>query len=273
MRYIFPLRSYITITQPFKGVKTHSGIDFGWNSKYPNADGQQIVAAEDGTVVKAVDGYGNTWGKLPKIYGNYVIIDHGDKEYTVYGHLAKGLSVKRGQKVKKGDVLGRMGNSGYSKGQHLHFELRKGANNHDRAVNALPYLRIEDRSIIVSPNTMLPDDIKYRVITTPVAENPKVDQIEVTGRYVNARADHSTTAESYGYTNVGFYNVIDTVTDKKYTWYNTGDFWIANVSGVRFIPKAQDKFNVTFFSVSEKDLTSLEAVAKQLGCKYKIEAV
>lgn len=273
MEYIFPLRSYITITQPFKGVSVHSGIDFGWNSKYPNADGQQIVAAEDGTVVSAVDGYGCTYPKKPKTYGNYVIISHADGNYTVYGHLAKGLSVKRGQKVKKGDVVGRMGNSGYSKGQHLHFEFRKGANKHSNAINSLPYLRIEDRSIIVSPNTMLPDEIKYRVITTPVAENPKVDQIEVTGQYINARADHSTTAESYGYTNVGYYNVVETVADKKYTWYNTGEFWIANVSGVRFIPKSTGKYNVQFLSVDEKDLVSLEAVAKQLNCKTEIKAI
>ena len=273
MKFIFPLRSYITITQEFKGVSKHSGVDFGWNSSYPNATNQQIIAAEAGTVVSAVDGYGNTWGKTPKTYGNYVIIEHGDGLWTVYGHLLKGLSVKRGQKVAKGDVLGRMGNSGYSKGQHLHFEMRKDANKHANAVDPLPYLRIEDRSVIVSPNTMFPDKIQYRVITTPVAENPKVDQIEVTGQYINARADHSTTAESYGYTNVGFYDVLETCQDKKYLWYNTGDFWIAQVNGVRFIPKSSGRYNATFLNVDEKDLASLEAVGKQLNCKVEIVAV
>lgn len=273
MRFIFPLRSYITITQGFKGVSVHSGVDFGWNGSYPNANNQQIIAAEAGTVVSAVDGYGNTWGKTPKTYGNYIIIDHGDGLYTVYGHLMKGISVKRGQKVEKGDVLGRMGNTGYSNGQHLHFEMRKGANKHANAVDPLPYLRIEDRSVIVSPNTLFPELIKYRVITTPVAENPKVDQIEVTGKFVNARAGHDTKSESFGYTEVGFYNVVETWQGQKYLWYNTGDFWIAQVGGVRFIPAAKEKFNVTFYSVDEKDLTSLEAVAKQLGCRIKIKAV
>jgi len=272
MKYIFPLKSYLTITQPFKGVSVHSGIDFGWNSKYPNADGQQITAAEDGTVVSAVDGYGNTYPKTPKTYGNYVIVSHADGNYTVYGHLAKGISAKRGQKVKKGDVLGRMGNSGYSRGQHLHFEMRKGANKHANAIDPLPYLRLEDKSVIVSPNTLLPDKILYRVETIPVPENPKVDQIEVTGKYINARADHDTKSESYGYTEVGFYNVVETW-QGKYLWYNTGDFWIAQVGGVRFIPKSTGKYNFTFLSVNENDMVSLKAVAEQLKVKYKTEAV
>ena len=259
MKYIFPLKSYLTITQPFKGVSVHSGIDFGWNSKYPNGDGQQIIAAEAGTVVSAVDGYGNTWGKLPKIYGNYVIIDHGDKEFTVYGHLAKGLSVKRGQKVKKGDVLGRMGNSGYSKGQHLHFELRKGANLHKNVVDPLPYLRIEDKVITVSPNTLLKDEIKYRVVTVPVDRDPDVDQLNVTGKYINARASHTTDSESYGYIVPGYYNVSEIVTDKRYTWYNCGEFWCANVSGTEFLPKEQPKkYKVTAYDVPESLIEEVE---------------
>lgn len=267
MRYIFPVKTYLTITQPFKGVSVHSGVDFGWNSAVSGANHQFIIAAEAGTVVKAVDGYGNTWGKLPKTYGNYVIIDHGDNEYTVYGHLEKNsVCVKRGQKVAKGDPVGRMGKSGYSRGQHLHFEFRKGANLHSNAVNPMPYLRIEDRSLIVSPNTMLPKEIKYRVVTVPVERNPKVDQISVTGKYVNARADHSTTSESYGYIVPGVYNVEGTFKDGKYLWYDCGDFWCAQVSGVEFLSHEM-LYDVTLHKVKDVDVASVESVADKLNVK------
>lgn len=272
MKFIFPLRSYITITQPFKGYGVHSGIDFGWNASVPNANGQQIVAAEAGTVISLADGYGNTWKKLPKTYGNYVIIDHGDSMFTVYGHLAKGLSVKRGQKVKKGDVIGRMGNSGYSNGQHLHFEIRKGGNVHKNVVDPLPYLRVEDKSIIISPNSMLRDEIKYRVVTTPVERDPKSDQIHVTGKYVNARASASTDSDSYGYIVPGYYNVSDVAKKKKYTWYNCGgEFWCAGVNGVEYLPKHEAVYNYTFLEVQESDIVSLDAVAVQLNCSTKVE--
>lgn len=261
MKYIFPVKSYLTITQPFKGVSVHSGVDFGWNSGVPNGNHQQIVAAEDGKVVSALDGYGNTWKKLPKTYGNYVIIGHEDGNYTVYGHLEKGLSVKRGDYVKKGDVLGRMGNSGYSNGQHLHFEFRVGANLHKNAKDPMPYLRIEDKSIIVSPKTMLPDEIKYRVVTVPVERNPLVDQILVTGKFVNARADHSTTSESYGYIVPGVYNVYDQYKDSKYLWYDCGDFWCAQVGGVEFLSH-EVLYEVLFHKVKEEDVATLEEIAE-----------
>lgn len=267
MKYIFPVKSYLTITQPFKGVSVHSGIDLGWNGSVPNGNHQQIIAAEGGKVVAAVDGYGNTYPKQ-KIYGNYVIIDHGSNEFTVYGHLEKGLSVKKGDLVNKGDVVGRMGNSGYSTGQHLHFEMRMGANKHANAVDPMTYLRLEDKSVVISPKTLLKDKIKYRVVTVPVERNPKVDQIKVTGKYINARADHSTDAESYGYIVPGIYNVEQIYTDKKYTWYDCGDFWCAQVSGVEFLSH-EVKYDVVFHGVLDKDIASLEAMAKQLGVKIE----
>lgn len=259
MKYIFPLASYLTITQGFKGVKIHSGIDFGWNGSVPNGDHQFIIAAESGTVVKAVDGYGNTWKKLPKIYGNYVILDHGNKEFTVYGHLEKGsVCVKKGQKVSKGDPIGRMGNSGYSNGQHLHFELRMGANEHNNAVDPLPYLRIENRNLVVSPKTLFPDEIKYRVVTVPVERDPDRDQLRVTGKHINARADHTTKAESYGYIVPGIYNVDDRFQGDTYLWYNCGDFWCADVVGTEFLPKNEIKYRVTAFDIPEDLIEEVE---------------
>lgn len=58
-------------------------------------------------------------------WGNYVKIKHADGTYTLYGHLSKGtITVMAGQVVEQGQVLGKMGNSGFSLGMHLHFEVR-----------------------------------------------------------------------------------------------------------------------------------------------------
>lgn len=86
-----------------------------------------------------VDGWGNTYPSN-RIYGNYVIVKHGGGVYSLYGHLAKGVYVVKGQVVKQGQVLGYMGNTGYSMGQHLHFEYRAGGNSKAYAQDPLKYL-------------------------------------------------------------------------------------------------------------------------------------
>ncbi len=58
-----------------------------------------------------------------KSMGNLVKINHGNGMVTIYGHLLKKSNVKRGQKVKRGDVIGYVGNSGRSTGSHLHYGI------------------------------------------------------------------------------------------------------------------------------------------------------
>lgn len=91
-----------------------------------------IIAAKDGVVIYptsesvvqfADNGYfGNTDGGG---LGNYVIIQHSDGIYTYYGHMAKGsITVKAGEQVTQGQVIGKMGNSGSSTGTHVHFAMK-----------------------------------------------------------------------------------------------------------------------------------------------------
>ena len=87
----------------------HSGIDV------PAPKGTKIVAAYDGEVA---------WSYYSSSAGNWVGIDHGDGIYTVYMHMAKRL-VSEGDMVKKGDVIGLVGTTGRSTGNHLHFGVRK----------------------------------------------------------------------------------------------------------------------------------------------------
>ena len=101
----------------------HYGIDIvGENGKYNVCD--YIVAHSDGTVVQARNNYA-TNDKSGGSYGNYVLIKHTNGYYTLYAHMKyNSVTVKVGQKVKKGQTIGYMGNTGYAFGAHLHFEVR-----------------------------------------------------------------------------------------------------------------------------------------------------
>jgi len=93
-------------------TKQHNGMDFGAPTGTP------IRAAAGGTVVTAVTNSNSG-------YGNYVVIQHDDGTLsTLYAHCSS-VSVKVGQRVEQGDVIGKVGNTGNSTGPHLHFEVRK----------------------------------------------------------------------------------------------------------------------------------------------------
>lgn len=93
---------------PFgRGYEFHSGIDI--EAPY----GSKVVATADG-VVKSAGHYGD--------YGKAVLIKHPSGYYTLYGHLSN-VSVKVGQNVRAGDVIGRVGSTGRSTGPHLHYEV------------------------------------------------------------------------------------------------------------------------------------------------------
>lgn len=91
-----------------------------------------VVAHSEGKIIFFQDGYDNMQGSVGNAsYGNCVKIDHGNGYYTLYAHMQKGLSVRNGEYVKKGQVLGYMGNSGNANGSHLHFEVWEGNNRID----------------------------------------------------------------------------------------------------------------------------------------------
>lgn len=124
------------VTQEYKGT-AHNGIDIVKKGYMLD----NIVAHSDGTIVQAISDCNiNTSGEArynSPYYdmnnpGNMVKIDHGNGYMTRYLHLAYGtVNVSVGQKVTKGQVLGYMGNTGYSFGGHLHFEVWKDGNRID----------------------------------------------------------------------------------------------------------------------------------------------
>ena len=122
------------ITQEYKkGI--HDGVDLvNTNSKGEHLLGWE-VAHSDGVVVSTRN---NCQGFEQGSYGNYVKLRHDDGYYTLYAHIAYNtVKVKVGNRVKRGQILGYMGNTGYSFGGHLHFEVRDRS---DVRIDPTPYL-------------------------------------------------------------------------------------------------------------------------------------
>lgn len=101
-----------TRLHPILGVyKTHTGIDIGAGYGTP------VLAAADGVVTTAAYDAGG--------YGNYLIIDHGNGNMTLYAHMSQ-MSAVAGQTVTQGQTIGLVGSTGMSTGPHLHFEVYVG---------------------------------------------------------------------------------------------------------------------------------------------------
>lgn len=94
---------------PFTGKRSfHSGLDIS------NRPGTEIMVTANGKV---------TYAARKMYFGNLVVVDHGHGKVTKYAHC-KEILVKRGQKVKRGDIIATVGNTGQSTGPHLHYEVR-----------------------------------------------------------------------------------------------------------------------------------------------------
>lgn len=112
----WPVPGYSRITSNFemrvhpitKVYKLHTGIDIG------APEGANFIAVTDGLVIKA------GWSAA---YGNMVVINHGGGVTTLYAHGSK-IMVEVGQLVSRGDVVLKVGSTGYSTGPHAHFEVR-----------------------------------------------------------------------------------------------------------------------------------------------------
>jgi murein DD-endopeptidase MepM/ murein hydrolase activator NlpD len=116
--------------------------------------GQPILAPADGTVVQITDSYAdNPPGRPDQVLpsGNRVLISHGNGEYSLLTHLRQNsIKIKRGAKVKQGDVIGECGNSGSSTAPHLEYRLQN--------TKGVPF-----------PQTLPPQFVDYLADGTPVA--------------------------------------------------------------------------------------------------------
>jgi murein DD-endopeptidase MepM/ murein hydrolase activator NlpD len=131
--FIWPLERRFNLVTCYFGFDPwrngqHNGVDIG-NS---GINGANIFAMRSGTVITVVGGWGGG-------YGTYVVIDHGGGYSTLYAHMTAGsAAVSVGDFVSQGDTIGRVGNTGWSTGPHLHFEIRRNGT----AVNPLGYVSV-----------------------------------------------------------------------------------------------------------------------------------
>jgi murein DD-endopeptidase MepM/ murein hydrolase activator NlpD len=129
---IWPVRGYLSAgfgnrLDPFTGQKDfHAGIDIS------TPIGTHIQAPAAGVVISA---------GAQGAYGNALVIDHGYGVVTRYGHM-EGFAAKPGQRVRRGDLLGYVGNTGRSTGPHLHYEVWV----RDQAQNPIHFILDEYRS-------------------------------------------------------------------------------------------------------------------------------
>lgn len=130
--FIYPVpAAYARVTTGwyYSDGRLHGASDFGT----AGIDGQPVYAVADGIVVLTA--------ALTTSYGNYVLIAHDNGLFTLYAHGQAGsIAVSKGQRVKQGQQIMRVGNTGNSFGSHLHFEVRTSPGLYENRKNPINYL-------------------------------------------------------------------------------------------------------------------------------------
>lgn len=153
------------LTQEYR-IGSHNGIDIvkeGYMLDY-------VLAHSDGVVVEVIDDCKENTPYDKYNPGNMIKIEHNGGYFTRYLHLQyDSLKVKVGGKVKKGQIIGYMGNTGYSFGGHLHFEIWKGNNR----INPIDFL---DKDLPIIKNSDV--NVCYKVKTQKHGWLPEVKNLE-----------------------------------------------------------------------------------------------
>lgn len=169
--FVFPTPSYSIPTSHFgpRHRRFHYGLDLAMRT------GEPVYAAFDGVV---------RFSKYNNSYGNLIVIRHDNGLETYYAHLSK-RHVTPGTRVKAGEEIGLCGNTGHSRGSHLHFEIRYNGN----AINPENVVSCETRALI-SPNLTLTRN-SFRKVAKPGYSNSssssKASHYSSDGKYYKVR--------------------------------------------------------------------------------------
>lgn len=215
---------YCEITQGFGGSNNHRGLDLVGKG-YTLDD---VVSYSAGNVLMSVTGYGNGEGEgVNWKYGNFVKILHDDGTICLYAHLER-ASVSAGQRVSKGQVIGKMGNSGNSFGAHLHWEYWT-RNDYYFNVDPSPYL--QPKEPIVLPKVVERD------------KNKRQFQVDYNDN-LRIRKTASLNGEVLGILNAGIYDFTESKTAEGYLWVKVkSNMWCActDMSRILEIEKEEPK--------------------------------
>lgn len=262
IKLAFP-KKYIGITQGYHSK--HHGIDIGWS----NIDGGQnayLLASYDG-VVRIVRNDYKTNDKTGSSYGNYVKIDHGSGVSTLVAHLQyNSVVVKVGQKVKRGDKLGKIGNTGHSFGTHCHYEVF--INN--KKVNPLDYTYLYPDQT-AHADTLREYKIKKYVPLTSVKRDENKNQLKTLEK-MNVREKADINSNSNDTTGIGeIYNYYDIVAKNDYKWYKIGDnMWLAQnkeETYLEILTKKEKEDDILQEKINklEKDIYTLTQINEKLN--------
>ena len=221
---------------------SHKALDFGWLTKY--GANLPVKACKSGMVVDAGQITETINGK--KYYPTVVVIMHPDVDcvwITRYWHLVKdSCKVKIGDTVMQGQVIGTRGNTGYSKGVHLHLEIWKAPLNYKYkasdyskyAQNPLNYLYLFDGQVFNQSGAFKlvrkPTEISK---PRPVEKDELKHQVEVIADELRIRETPSLNGEQLFICDKGIYNVIQSKETDGYIWCEIEtNRWIATKEGV-----------------------------------------
>lgn len=166
MRYSYDFVPINKVGEMFRGTEAENTNYIGY--------GADLFATGSGMIVAAVDNQPDDrkfdQAKLAAdrmvLFGNYIVIDHGNGEFSLYAHLKQNsLTVKTGQRVRQGQVIAKLGASGSANFPHLHYELQSGPNSNAEGLPS--YFRnferiLGSRRISVKSGTVSSGDIIYR---------------------------------------------------------------------------------------------------------------
>ena len=199
---------FCEITQGFGGSNNHRGLDLV-DKGYTIGD---VVSYDNGVVLMAVNGYGNGAGEgVNWAYGNFIKILNDNGSVCLYAHLEY-TSVKLGQRVSKGQFIGRMGNSGNSFGVHLHWEYWT-KNDYYSNIDPSPYLQPKEPIV-------LPKSVERN-------KNKRQFQVDYNDN-LRVRTKPSLNCEILGILNAGIYDFTEEKDAEGYKWVKIGiDMWCA----------------------------------------------
>lgn len=236
---VYPLKKiWVSADYEDHGYKA---LDLGWfdyDPSCPEDSGRnaRLYAMADGIVI----GITNTHGDEPdwEGYGNTIIISYPSLGYcSLYAHIKKdSFMVKVGDKVSQLQPVARMGNSGYSYGNHLHLEVCKGTTfvRHG-GIDFIPIVYATDWHEVDS-DTQSEYNIRHMVIE-PTDKDVTVNQVHVTGDDLRIRKS-PVDGEVVGFAQQGYYDFTDSLSKGDYIWCKVDDYWIAGNTDVSEICRA-----------------------------------
>lgn len=237
---IFISSPYSNRISPITGDREfHEGVDYSANGK-----SIPIYALDDGEVL--YEGYDNSTGAIIC----YIRFPKLDDHVGLYYHLANTV-INKGDKVTKDTKIGMMGSTGYSTGNHLHFDWFK-YSDYNKGFYDREY---EDFNEYIFPENRIK-------VTAPVERNENINQIRVIVDNLRVRTGHSTNSSILSFTqNKDIYNDLETYNDGTYIWHRIDkEQWIAdNGEWLEVLPVTDYK------KLYESKLSMIESLNKQIS--------